>query len=85
MTKLILVVGMVTGVILPFWNIPLMVRIWRRKSSQDVSLWWAFGVWVCFALMLPSAIISVDLAYQLFSYVNFVLFSTLIVVIIKFR
>ena len=41
-------IGLVAAIILPFWNIPMIVRIGRRKSSNDVSLWWVFGVWICF-------------------------------------
>ncbi len=83
--KFIETLGLIVGIILPFWNIPLIVRIKRRKSSADVSLWWACGVWVCFALMLPSAIISDDPAYKAFSYTNFVLFSTVTGFVIKYR
>src|SRR5437870_10940253 len=46
------------AVILPLFNIPLIVRIQQRRSSQDVSLTWALGVWACFVLMLPSGLTS---------------------------
>lgn len=67
--------GLVAAVILPLWNIPLIVRIVARKSSKDISLWWALGVWVCLILMAPSGFMSKDIVWKTFNIVNLILFS----------
>jgi len=78
-------IGVIAAVILPFWNIPLIVRIQRRKSSKDISLSWALGVWVCLVLMLPAAIISNDIVFKVFSIVNMALFSFVVIQTIRYR
>ena len=37
--------ALVASVVMPLWNIPLIVKIFRRKSSNDLSLSWVWGVW----------------------------------------
>ncbi|MBI4597735.1 MAG: hypothetical protein HY737_04950 [Candidatus Omnitrophica bacterium] len=78
-------IGLIAAVILPLWNIPLMARIIRRKSSQDISLAWAVGVEACLLLMFPSALVSVDPVYKAFSVVNLALFSVLVGCIIRYH
>jgi len=73
------------GIILPFWNIPLIVRIVKRGSSEDISLYWALGVWTCFLLMAPSAFISKDMVWRTFSIVNFVLFTLVVLFVFIYR
>lgn len=68
-------VALVAAIVLPFWNIPLIVRIIRRKSSEDISLFWALGVWTCLVLMAPSGFTSSDFVWRIFNIVNFVMFS----------
>jgi len=77
--------GLIVAVILPFWNIPLIVRIGRRKSSKDVSLWWTLGVFVCLLLMLPSGLTSTDAVFKLSSVVNSVLFGAVVVQVVRYR
>lgn len=78
-------IALVAAVILPFWNIPLIVRVVRRKSSEDISIYWALGVWMCFALMAPAGFTSLDPVWRTFNIVNFVLFSTVVVVVLAYR
>lgn len=78
-------IGLIAAVALPFWNIPLIVRIGRRKSSKDMSLWWTFGVWTCFVLMLPSALISPDIVFKVFSIVNMLLITAVVVQVMRYR
>ncbi len=85
MKELIDHVGLVASIILPLWNIPLVINIVKRKSSSDISIWWVLGVWVSIVLMLPSGLISPDLKWKMFNIVNFVLFSSVVVVTIKYR
>jgi uncharacterized protein with PQ loop repeat len=77
--------ALVASVVMPLWNIPLMVQIVRRKSSSDLSLFWAWGVWLCMLLMIPWAIITKELVLKVFSSVNFVLFSGVVFVVMKYR
>ncbi len=71
-------IAMVAAIILPLWNIPLIARIIKRRSSNDISRAWAVGVWVCFVLMFPAALKSPDRIYKMFSIVNMVLFSAVV-------
>ncbi len=83
--EVIRTVGMISAIVLPFWNIPLIRHIQKRKSSADVSLSWAFGVLVCMLLMLPSALMSPDPIYMIFSIINVALFGALVTQIVRFR
>ncbi len=77
--------GMVAAIVLPFWNIPLILTIQRRKSSKDISLSWALGVFTCLVLMLPSGLESSDPVFKVFCIVNVVLFSAVVVQVFRFR
>ena len=78
-------VGLAAAVVLPLWNIPLILRIEHRKSSADLSLWWTLGVFVCFVLMLPSAVASSDRVFKTFSLMNIVLFGAVVVQVLRYR
>ena len=77
--------GMIAAVVLPLWNVPLIVRIHRRRSSEDVSLWWALGVWGCLLLMLPSGLASPDPVFRVFTLANLVLFSAVVIQVLRYR
>ena len=77
--------GVIAAVALPLWNIPLMIRIRKRRSSKDVSVWWVWGVFGCLLLMLPSAIVSSDLVFKAFSFVNIVCFAGVVVCVVRYR
>ena len=78
-------IALIAAIILPLWNIPLIVRIIKRRSSKDISIPWALGVWVCFLLMAPEAIRSPDLVWRTFNIVNLVLFTAVVVVVLIYR
>lgn len=78
-------IGVIAAVVLPLWNIPLIVRIGRRKSSADVSLWWTLGVFTCLLLMLPAGLRSADPVFKIFSIVNIFLFGAVVVQVIRYR
>ena len=78
-------IALVAAIILPFWNIPLIVRIIKRKSSKDISIVWALGVWACFLLMAPEAFSSPDLVWRTFNMVNLVFFTIVVFVILAYR
>ena len=77
--------GVVAAVVMPLWNIPLILRIRRRRTSRDISLAWAFGVWGCIALMLPASLSSTDRVLRAFGLSNFVLFSAVVAVVVAYR
>lgn len=78
-------VGLVAAVSLPLWNIPLIYRIVRRKSSTDISLAWVVGVWSCILLMFPSAFQSNDFTFRVFSVINLTMFTGVLVTVLFYR
>ncbi|MDD5006230.1 MAG: hypothetical protein PHS93_07035 [Candidatus Omnitrophica bacterium] len=82
---MIKIIGLIAAVIMPFWNIPLIVRIAKRKSSKDISLFWAFGVFVCLILMFPSALASKDIVFKTYSIVNIIFFSLVVIQTLRYR
>ena len=85
MEKIIGTLGLIAAIALPFWNIPLIVKIGKRKSSKDISLAWALGVFVCMLLMLPSGLQSSDLVFRTFTVTNFLLFSGVVFQTLRHR
>lgn len=77
--------ALMASVVMPLFNIPLIVRIVQRKSSEDLSFSWFFGVWICMLLMLPWAFVTKDTVLKVFSFVNVSLFSLVGFVMIKYR
>lgn len=78
-------VGLAAAVTLPFFNIPLILRIQHRKSSDDISLTWVIGAFSCMVLMLPSALVSHDPVYRAYSCVNIVFFGAVLVQVLRFH
>lgn len=78
-------IAFIAAIVLPFWNIPLIARIIKRKSSEDISLLWVLGVWICFALMAPSGFRSVDPVWRMFNIVNLILFTAVLVTVLMYR
>ncbi len=78
-------VALVAAVVLPLWNIPLVLKIIKRKSSADISLWWAFGVWVCLLLMFPSGLMSKDVVWRVFNIINIVFFTSVVTTTLIYR
>ena len=78
-------IALIAAVILPLWNIPLILRIIKRRSSEDISLSWALGVWVCLLLMFPAGIASSDIVWKTFNIVNLILFSGVVFTAFFFR
>ena len=85
MGRWIEIVGIVAGVTLPLFNIPLILRLVKRKSAEDFSISWAVGVWVCILLMTPQALRSQDLAFRAYGMVNIVFFSAVVFLVLKYH
>ena len=85
MKDAIQLIGTVSGVALPLFNIPLIARLIKRKSSEDMSLLWAIGVWTCIVLMTPQGLRSSDIAFRSYSVVNIFFFSIVAFLIVKYR
>jgi len=78
-------IALIAAVILPLWNIPLIMRIVKRKSSEDISMYWALGVWICFVLMAPQAFRSSDIVWRVFSIANLTLFTAVLITVVVYR
>jgi uncharacterized protein with PQ loop repeat len=78
-------IGLIAAIVLPLWNIPMILRIERRKSSQDLSLWWVLGVWVCLLFMFPSGLRSSDMVFRAFTIVNIALFTGVVIQTLRYR
>jgi len=78
-------IAFITAVILPFWNLPLIYRIIKRRSSKDISIYWVVGVWVCLSLMAPAGFTSKDIIWRVFSIINFISFSCVLIAVLAFR
>lgn len=77
--------GMIASVVMPMFNIPLVLKIWRRRSSADISIVWTFGIWVSIIVMLPAAVTSDDMIFRIFGVINFLMFSLVVFTVLKFR
>ena len=78
-------IGLVAAVIMPLFNIPLIVRIIRRRSSMDISMSWAMGVWICALLMAPSGFVSKDMVWRWFNIINLVLFTGVVIAVWRYH
>ncbi len=77
--------GLVASVALPFFNIPLIMRMIQRKSSADLSLVWVVGVFVCIVLVQPAGWYSVDFIFKTYNIINLAFFSVVTGVAIYYR
>lgn len=77
--------GMISAVAMPLFDIPLIVRIIRRKSSEDISLIWVVGIELCILGMLPSSLLSPDPILRAFGVVNTVLFTAVFLAVIYYH
>ena len=77
------IVGVVASVVLPLFNIPLILKIRKRGSSKDFSLTWTFGIMGCTLLMMPSVLVTPDIVFKAFGIINFISFSTVMFYILK--
>ena len=82
---MIRIIGLIAAIVLPLWNIPLIIRIVRRKSSKDVSLVWAIGVWICIVLMFPVGISSPEIVWRTYTVINTIFFSAVTVTVYIYR
>jgi uncharacterized protein with PQ loop repeat len=78
-------IGIVASIAMPLWNIPLIVKIINRKSSEDISMAWVMGVWACTLLMAPAGFMSTDMAWRAFNITNLILFTGVVIVVFKYR
>lgn len=75
----------VGGIVLPLFNIPLIARLIKRKSSNDISISWAIGVWSCLLLIAPYAIASGDVVWKVYNLANLVLFTGVLICVLAYR
>lgn len=82
---LVKILAIYGSIAMPFFNIPLILRIIRRGSSADLSLVWVLGVYACILLMFPYGVRADDMVLKAFSITNLVLFSVVVLVAIWYR
>jgi uncharacterized protein with PQ loop repeat len=78
-------IGFWAAIIMPLWDIPLIMRIISRKSSQDISLGWIVGLWSSSVLMAPSSFITGDKIAMGFNTVNVTLLTAVLIAVFKYR
>jgi uncharacterized protein with PQ loop repeat len=78
-------ISLIAAIILPFFNIPLIVKIIRRRSSADFSMGWLMGVWICTLIMAPSGFTSTDIVWRSYNIVNTILFTCVVITVLKYR
>jgi hypothetical protein len=78
-------IGFWAGIIMPLWDIPLIVRVVQRRSAQDISKSWIVGLWITSVLMTPSAFIASDKMAIGFNVVNVTMLTAVLIVVIKYR
>lgn len=78
-------IAFIAAIVLPLWNIPLIARVIKRKSSEDISVYWVLGVWTCFLLMAPEAFRSPDPVWRAFNIMNLILFTAVVIVVLTYR
>ncbi len=67
--------GFLGAALMPLCNIPLIARIIKRKSANDISLGWVLGVEICVLAMLPSSLGSADPVLKIYGISNSIFFS----------
>jgi uncharacterized protein with PQ loop repeat len=77
--------AMFGGILMPFFNIPLIIRIVQRRSSQDISLLWVVGVWFCVMAMLPHSLQSPEPMLLVFGVVNALFFTRVLATVLCFH
>jgi len=78
-------VASVAGAALPIFDIPLILLIIKRRSSKDISMFWAIGLWASSVAMMPAGIMSHEIASKAFNIVNVIMLSAVVFVVIKYR
>ena len=78
-------VAAVAGAALPLFDIPLIARIIKRRSSKDISIFWIAGLWASSAAMVPAALVGHELASKAFNIVNIIMLTAVLIVVIKYR
>ena len=82
---MIKMIAFIAAIALPLFNIPLIVRVIKRRSSRDLSIHWALGVWICFLLMAPESLRSPDIVWRAFSIMNIILFTCVLIAVLVYR
>lgn len=78
-------IALMAAIILPLWNIPLIVRVIKRKSSKDISIYWAIGIWICLLLIAPEGFSSSDPVWRAFNIMNLIFFTAVVIVVLIYR
>ena len=77
--------GLISGVLLPLFDIPLIWRVVKRRSSEDISLIWVVGVWFCIVGMTPASLTSKEIVWLVYGIVNFIFFTAVLVAVLWYH
>lgn len=75
----------VAGAVLPLFDLSLIMHVVKRRSSEDISITWAVGLWLTSVAMAPTGLMSGDLASKAFNLVNVIMLTIVVWVVIKYR
>ena len=78
-------IGLWAGIMLPLWDIPLIVRIIQRKSAADISLYWIWGLWLTSILMAPSSFVVGNKLAMAFNIVNVTTLTVVLIFVLKYH
>lgn len=78
-------ISTIAAAVLPLFDIPLILHIMKRRSSKDISVLWAVGLWVTSIALAPAGILNPNWASKLFNIVNVIMLTILVVVVWKYR
>lgn len=71
--------------LISLFNIPFIMNIKKRKSSCDISLTWAAGIWICSVLMFVASIVSGNSIFQIIAVVNLAIFTVTALYIVRYH
>lgn len=85
MEDMLRVVGAFAGAFMPVFNISMILKIVKRRSSKDISLVWCTGVWVCILLMTPASMMTDDITLKAFGISNLIFFTIVFACVWRYR
>jgi hypothetical protein len=79
------ILALISAVVMPIFNIPLIWRVMRRKSADDISAIWVIGVWVCTMGLTPTYLRSPDRILNIFGIINGICFTGVFVAVLYYH
>lgn len=77
--------GYICSMIVPVFHIPLIMKLVRKKSSQEWSLLSVIGFWIATLGIQPWALMTDDRALTILNTLSLMFISVELVLVIKYR